>query len=228
MKHIAAAAALTSSLALCCAGVTATAATASSTANGVQSAGQLSNQDEMFMRHNAQTDLAEITAGRYAAGHALKSEVRRSARDLVADHRRALSRLKDVAQAVNFSLPSEPNRMQKQQARQEMSRSAQQFDKVYLRNEIMGHQQSIADTRREITHGTDPKVRSFARFYLPIAREHLKQLQQDQSGSMGHAEVPAARASSAGLDASGLTAPSVTEDAATKEAGRVSMRREAD
>jgi predicted outer membrane protein len=76
----------------------------------------------------------------------------------MSDHRQVLSKLQGVARSVKVTLPTSPNAMQKRMARKEMNASGPAFDKLYIHNEIMGHQMSITQTRQEIRSGSNQQV----------------------------------------------------------------------
>jgi putative membrane protein len=166
-------------------GVGVAAAQSASTHPGSDSS-QLSRQDHKFIIQNAQSNLAEIITGKLAAQRGTTEEVRQVARMLVSDHQQALSKLEDVAHSVNVTLPTSPNPMQQRMAQEERNASDADFDQLYIRHQIMGHQLSIAQTRQEIQSGSNQQVVEFAKFYLPIAEKHLQLLQQLCDSNTSH------------------------------------------
>lgn len=140
-------------------------------------AGQLSQQDRTFMAQNAQTDLAEIAAGKLAVAHATTAPIRQTAQTIMSDHQRILSQLQGLAGDLHVTLPSSPDAMQQQQAQQLEASSGTAFDHSYVQDLITGHQTSIAQTQQEIKSGSDQQVVNFAKSYLPGAEQHLKMAQ---------------------------------------------------
>lgn len=140
--------------------------------------GPLSDQDRGFMTQNAQTDLAEIGAGKLVAQRGTTAAIRQTAQTLAGDHQRALSELQGIAKAKSVTLPTTPNAMQQQVASQLKSTTGTAFDQLYRTSGIAGHQQSIQGTQREISSGSDAQVKQFATNYLPVAQRHLQMLQQ--------------------------------------------------
>lgn len=140
--------------------------------------GQLSQQDQTFMMQNAQTDLAEISAGQLAAQHATSPQVRQDAQTIASDHQQVLSKLQDLARDLHVTLPDSPDSAQQQQAQQLSAVSDAAFDQTYLQDMIRGHQTSISRTQQEIQSGSDGQVVDFAKSYLPSAQKHLQMVQQ--------------------------------------------------
>lgn len=144
---------------------------------------QLSPQDRTFMTQNAQTDLAEIAAGKLAVGRATTAPIRQTAQTIMSDHQQILSQLQGLARDLHVTLPSSPDAMQQQQAQQLEASSGTAFDHTYLQDETKGHQTSIAQTQQEINSGSDQQVVQFAKSYLPGAEQHLKMVQNLSSPS---------------------------------------------
>jgi putative membrane protein len=147
---------------------------AGATAPATAAPARVSAQDRMFLKQNAQTDMAEVTLGKYMLQHTNDQQVRDFARDVVKDHQKALDRVRKLAQQLNVVLPNGPNAMQLAGAQKVMNSTAQARDRRYASTEVTGHQMSISDTRRELNNGSDHRVVSFARTYLPVAQEHLR------------------------------------------------------
>jgi putative membrane protein len=140
-------------------------------------AGQLSQQDQTFMAQNAQTDLAEIAAGKLAVAHATTAQIRQTANTIMSDHQQILSQLQGLARDLHVTLPNSPDATQQQQAQQLEGASGTAFDQDYRQDLITGHQTSIAQTQQEIKSGSDQQVVNFAKSYLPGAEQHLRMAQ---------------------------------------------------
>jgi putative membrane protein len=138
---------------------------------------QLSQQDQTFMTQNAQTDLAEIAAGKLAVARGTTAPLRQTAQTIMSDHQQVLSQLQDLARNLRVTLPNSPDTMQQQQAQQLEASSGVAFDHSYVQDEISGHQASIAQTHQEIGSGSDQQVVNFAKSYLPGAEQHLEMVQ---------------------------------------------------
>lgn len=135
---------------------------------------RVSAQDRMFLKENAQTDMAEVTLGKFVLAHTKDAKVRMFAEDVIKDHQKALDKVRTLAGQLHVTLPNGPNAKQRMGARAVMSSTGADMDRKYAANEVAGHQMSIMNTRRELNGGSNPKVKGFAQSYLPVAQEHLR------------------------------------------------------
>jgi putative membrane protein len=158
---------------------------ASSSASQPGGGGQLSDQDQTFMRQNAQTDLAEITSGPLAAQRGTTEAIRQTGQTLASDHQQALSELQGIAKTYSAVLPTTPNATQQQEAEQLKSLTGTAFDQAYTTDEIKGHQLSIQQTQQETSSGSNAQVKQFAANYLPTAQKHLQMLQSLSNQASG-------------------------------------------
>ncbi len=137
-----------------------------------------SAQDVTWMTSNAQTDLAEISAGTLVLSKSTNADTRSLAKVTKSQHQAALTKLRIVAKNLHVTLPKSPNPTQSKQAAQLKKLSGLTFDKTYDQDQIAGHVLSIRQTKIEIAKGSDAKVVAFARDYLPVAEMHLKMAQK--------------------------------------------------
>lgn len=129
--------------------------------------------DKAFATANEQVNLAEITIGTIALERSHSSTVRSLATKTISDHKAAMAELKALASSENIALPTVPNALQQSQAATLKSVSASAFDLTYAQFQVAGHKISIAGTKTEISTGSDSKVVSYAKNYLPVAQMHL-------------------------------------------------------
>jgi putative membrane protein len=134
----------------------------------------VAKQDKTFLRQNAQTDLAEISLGKYVRDHTRDNRVRKFAAMVVEDHQKALDEVRAAAKDLDVSLPNAPSQLQRQNANLVMRQDAATLDRRYVRGEVTAHQTSIEQTKTELNDGRNPRVLKFARTYLPVAEDHLK------------------------------------------------------
>jgi putative membrane protein len=182
---------------------------------------QLSPQDQTFMTQNAQTDLAEIGAGKLAVARATTGPIRQTAQTIMSDHQQILSQLQGLARDLHVTLPNSPDATQQQQAQHLETSSGTDFDHTYLQDETKGHQTSIAQTQQEIKSGSDQQVVNFAKSYLPGAEQHLRMVQNLSVPSGAGTASPSSPASPASPSSpsspSGVNAGSGGEAAASPE-----------
>ncbi|MBO1765464.1 DUF4142 domain-containing protein [Allobranchiibius sp. GilTou38] len=144
-----------------------------------------STADKTFVTANEQVNLAEIAIGQLAMTHSSSAAVRTLAQKTMSDHMAAKAKLTTVAANLGLPLPSAPNAMQQAQAAQLKGLTGSSFDQLYLRDQVAGHETSIAGTDTEIRTGSSATVVSYARGYLPVAQMHLRMAQADLASSSG-------------------------------------------
>jgi putative membrane protein len=132
-----------------------------------------SAQDKMWMRSNAQTNLAEIAIGKLAKAKSHNADLLKVAKVTMENHETVLAKLKVLAKKEGVKLPTAPNASQQFDARELASLSGSKFNLAWDNIQIVGHKLSIAQTETEISKGSAPAVISFAKYYLPIAKTHL-------------------------------------------------------
>ncbi|NYJ73161.1 DUF4142 domain-containing protein [Allobranchiibius huperziae] len=144
-----------------------------------------STADKTFVTANEQVNLAEIAIGQLAMTHSSSAAVHTLAQKTMSDHMAAKAKLTTVAANLGLTLPSAPNAMQQAQAAQLKGLTGSSFDQLYLRDQVAGHETSIAGTDTEIRTGSSETVVSYARGYLPVAQMHLRMAQADLASSSG-------------------------------------------
>ena len=132
-----------------------------------------SAQDVIWMKTNAQTDLAEIALGKLAMAKSHNTDLLMVAKVTLNDHEAALAKLKAVAKKENVTLPTQPNAEQRETGAVLKTFSGARFNLNWDTNEILGHKLSIKQTGTEISKGSAPAVTAFAKYYLPVAKMHL-------------------------------------------------------
>ena len=147
-------------------------------------AAQISPQDERFVTSAAQTNIAEVEAGRLAVQKGTSPAVKQLGQTLIADHTRAQDQLRQIAQQQGLRLPNTPN--QEQQAMANRLLQAKQgragFDTIFARDMVEGHQKAISEFQREEQTTKDPTLRSYAQTTLPVLQKHL---QMSEAASRG-------------------------------------------
>ena len=130
--------------------------------------------DIAFVKGNGQTNLAEIAIGKIALERSGNPLVRALARQTMSDHYKAEARLKVVGYEVGVALPGRPSAAQRRQAAHLMTVVASQFDVTYLRDQVAGHELSLASTRQEFRADNRGPVHRYAVYYYPVAAMHLR------------------------------------------------------
>lgn len=152
-----------------------------------------SDQDTVWLKGNAQTNLAEITLAGITMTNGQSTGVMNLATVTKTDHTAALATVKKLAASKNIDLPTAPNADQKATAAKLSGLNGGAYDLAYATAQVAGHVKSIAGTETELSSGTDADIVAFAKYYLPVAQKHLvmaEQLVTDLGGSTPNA-VPA-------------------------------------
>ena len=141
----------------------------------------MKSADTHFMMKAAQGGMAEVKMGQLAADKASSPDVKAFGQQMVDDHTKANDQLKSVAQSEGVTLPSDVS--QKDQAiYDKLSKlSGAEFDKQYVKDMVMDHEEDVKEFRKEANSGKDDKVKSFASQTLPVLEGHLSKIKGIQS-----------------------------------------------
>lgn len=147
---------------------------------------KLSSADAAFLDQAATINLAEIAEGQLAAKRAPRPTVRQFGRQMVTDHTRINQALTQLARSKGVSVPTAPTQEQAAELMELEHVRGRAFDRRYVADQVMGHEQAIALYQGEATHGSDPEVRGFAQQGLPILQQHLSMAQALAPAPVSH------------------------------------------
>lgn len=156
------------------------------TAGAANAQAKLSDLDKDFMEKAAQGNYGEMAYVPTVMKRAASAEAKAFGRMMIADHGKANRTLKTLAAKKGVKLPTETTDEEKHViARLGQFRGAA-FDRQYRAEMVRDHSADIADFKREITLGSDPDVRAFARKTLPTLQRHLQMARKGKmKGGMG-------------------------------------------
>jgi putative membrane protein len=127
-----------------------------------------------FAMSAAQSDQYEIEAARVALAQSRDPRIRRFAQRMIDDHTQSRDGLRQAATASG--LPPPPPSMTSDQsallAALQSLRGAD-FDKTYIRQQILGHSQALAVEQSYAATGQDMNLRRAARSAVPMIQSHL-------------------------------------------------------
>lgn len=150
----------------------------SSLAGKVRTLGEASTADS-FAQQAAASGLFEVESSRLAMDRSNQDGVRAFARQMVQDHTASNQQLMTLARA-NGSNPSPMlTGQQEQMITQMQGLSGRDFDRQYLTNQILAHQETIRlyeAARTSSDPGMQP-YRQFAAQSLPMLEQHLQHAQ---------------------------------------------------
>ncbi|MFT3859035.1 MAG: DUF4142 domain-containing protein [Aquabacterium sp.] len=136
---------------------------------------KLDRTDAGFLKDAAEAGLAEVEAGKTAAGKATNPDVKAFAQKLVDDHTKAHAELATLAANKNVKLPTDPSMVDKAKLKVLAMREAASFDKHFIKTMgVEAHEDAIKRFEKEIRDGKDADVKAFASKILPALQEHLQ------------------------------------------------------
>jgi len=131
-----------------------------------------------YMRMAASSDMFEIESSRIALVNSQSPQVRSFAQMMIDHHTRTTQELTTVATQARFAPPA-PQMLPPQMVALDRVRAAPpgEFDTVYKREQIAGHQEALSLHRSYGGQGDTPALRDFANRTVPIIESHLAQAQ---------------------------------------------------
>jgi putative membrane protein len=139
--------------------------------------------DAAFAMKAAQGGLAEVKLGKLAAEKASNADVKAFGQQMVDDHSKANEKLMSVAQAENMTLPADVNSKQQATYDKLSKLSGSAFDKAYVNDMVMDHEEDVKEFQKEANNGKDPQIKSFAQETLPVIQGHLEKIKSIQGAS---------------------------------------------
>src|SRR4051812_15867357 len=135
-------------------------------------------QDRLFARLAAAGGMAEVDFAKLAEEKAQSSEVKGFARRMADDHAKANGQLADLAKQANIPLPIELDPDHKAMRAELEKLSGAEFDKAYMRGQVVDHQKTVVLLQWEIALGQDGDLQRFAAQTLPSVLQHLEMAQR--------------------------------------------------
>jgi putative membrane protein len=137
-----------------------------------------------FVQNACIGDLYEIEAGRIAAERSRNDAVREFGRMMVEHHTTAMHQMKSalMSSEVRRDFPDLQPTGELDNRREGLLKHLQEapaddFDKTWLDQQRLAHQETVALHKGYAEHGDNPQLRSVALGGLPMVERHLKTLQ---------------------------------------------------
>jgi putative membrane protein len=134
--------------------------------------------DEVFALMAADDGLAEVQLGKLAEGHAASPEVKQLAQRLVQDHTKANQELLAIAEKKEITLPKKVDDTQEHAVKLFSKLEGAEFDREFLRSQVMEHEKDVAAFSVQAKEGQDPDLKAFAAKQLPALQEHLQRARE--------------------------------------------------
>ena len=137
---------------------------------------QVGVADQVFAMMAAEGGLSEVQLGKLAADQAASPEVKQVAQRLVQDHTKANQELLTIAKQKDISVPKELDDTHEDVVKLFSRLEGAQFDREFLRYQVMHHEKDVAAFGLQAKEGQDPDLKAFAAKQLPVLQEHLQQV----------------------------------------------------
>jgi putative membrane protein len=141
----------------------------------VKKAAQAFTSESDFLQRTAQAMRAEAEIGQLAQSKAQSPDVKTYAEKVVKDYTKMSDDLQSLAQKQGVTLPGGLDDQHQELKVKLQSKSGTDFDKTYMRAEVVGQEGMINLVEGTIQKGETPIVRDFATVNLITMRDHLDQ-----------------------------------------------------
>ncbi len=141
----------------------------------------VSSQDRVFMAEASQINLTEIALGKYMQAHATTATAKDLGAQYARDHAAAQHRLRALASRLHVALPTTPGAQLGSILSRIQAQKGRYLDVDFVRFSVLGHQAAIALTRKEQSAGSNPQVKAYAAYFLPMLQMHLKLAKRAES-----------------------------------------------
>jgi putative membrane protein len=152
-----------------------------------------------FLRLAAISDRFEIASSRLAEEKSQNTKVKEFARHMVRDHERTTQEMQQLIQQIPGAEASRPQGqdtqggpphqgLDQQHAAllQQLQRAdGAEFDRLYIRQQVMAHQQAVDMFRNYSRSGDNDRLKQWAERTLPALQEHLRLAQEMQQSTQG-------------------------------------------
>ncbi len=138
-----------------------------------------SRQTREFVQTAASSDQYEITAAQAALTQSTNSEVRGFAARMLQEHQQLSKALVDAATRSGLKPPEMAMSSDQAQLLGALqSLSGMEFDKLYLKQQMLAHHSALAVEEMYAKSGDDPNVRQAATSAVPVISSHSEMANQ--------------------------------------------------
>jgi putative membrane protein len=166
--------------------------------------------DAEFVKTAANAGMMEVELGKHAAKNAADPEVRAFGERMVADHGKANTELKGVAQRAGLAVPGQMDQEHRDKLQKLSKLSGAEFDKAYMDEMVKGHEH-VVEAFQDQAKEPQSELDRWAAKTLPTLQAHLHQAEKVAKGVEASEGAAAGGGSSnMGGDAGRALDPSVT------------------
>jgi len=128
---------------------------------------------EGFVKNAALSDMYEIEASKLAEAHAKSPEIKKFAREMIADHTKTTAKLKPAAKAAGITPPTELDN-RRQGLINNLKTAGADFDKTYATQQAASHQEALDLMQNYAKNGENAQLKAVAAEAEPIVAHHLE------------------------------------------------------
>jgi putative membrane protein len=134
----------------------------------------LSEAGRKFLKAADEIDMAEAKLGKLVQENATATAIKEFGARMQADHSKMNRELRAVAKQHGFELPTKLDAAHLQLYSQLSKLKGANFDQVYARDMVSGHEKAIQTFETAVSTVKDRDVKAWAEKWLPTLREHLQ------------------------------------------------------
>ncbi len=145
---------------------------------GMQTAGQPSPVDRMFVSKAMQGSLAEVQLGQLTLQKSNNPQVKEFAQRMIDDHTKLNDQMKPVAQQLGVKPPDQISKGDRKTIAKLQALSGSAYDQAYIKDMVKDHKQDLTEFQMEASSGQDQTAKDAANQGSKIIAQHLQMAQQ--------------------------------------------------
>jgi len=146
--------------------------------NGMQTAGQPSVTDRMFVTKAMQGSMAEVQLGQLTLQKSNNQQVKEFAQRMIDDHTKLNDQMKPVAQQLGVTVPNEISKNDRKTMAKLQALSGPAYDQAYIKDMVKDHKQDLNEFQMEASSGQDQTAKDAANQGSKVIAQHLQMAQQ--------------------------------------------------
>ena len=143
--------------------------------------GQFSKKDYKFAHDAAEANLLEVKLGEMAKQKATNPSVQQFADQMIQDHTKANTELKQLAMQKGATLPDKLSHHQESEFEKMQKLSGKDFDKSYAEHAVKDHKKDVKGFQDAMKDVQDPDLKAYAQKTLPVLEHHFQMAEQMES-----------------------------------------------
>jgi putative membrane protein len=137
-----------------------------------------------YLRMAAQSDEYERQAGQLAMANGSSSMVKDFGRMMVQDHTKSSTDLSQAARTAGLTPPPAALRPDQEQMLTQLRRtSGTEFDRTYVGQQVMAHQEALMLHSNYAAGGQDAPLKAAAAMIVPVVQHHLETVRSMQGAA---------------------------------------------